>query len=313
MPCFPRRSTFRRGPGPNGRKAGRWPTGLRCRAAGISPPWSSRNCWSRTCRRSFARFGSLFPCARSLQRSMVLGFFWRTTMRQTNRSFLVVLVLLLCSFAVQTTQAQLPLKLRVQAGDREREDAVVMLQMPAGQGGGALRLHETTGGQESPVAVQFEAQAGKLWWVAGGTTAAGATRTYRLEKGEAGQGASVSVVDTGATVEARFNGKPLLRYNKAHVEPGEGIDPKYGRSGHLHPVWTPGGAVVTDELPPDHLHQSGIFLAHTRTQFEGRNVDFWNLAGGKGRVRFKELKETISGPVFGQLQTVQEHVDLTAS
>ena len=69
---------------------------------------------------------------------------------------------------------------------------------------------------------------------------------------------------------------------------------------------------MTDELPPDHLHQSGIFLAHTRTAFEGRNVDFWNLAGGKGRVRFKELQGSASGPVYGQVRTLHEHVDLTA-
>jgi hypothetical protein len=124
---------------------------------------------------------------------------------------------------------------------------------------------------------------------------------------------SVSVADTGPAVEVRYDGRPLLKYNKAHVEPGEGIDPKYGRSAHIHPVWTPGGAIVTDELPPDHLHQSGIFLAHTRTNFEGRNVDFWNLAGGKGRVRFKELRQTLSGPDAGQFQTVHEHVDLTTT
>ena len=126
------------------------------------------------------------------------------------------------------------------------------------------------------------------------------------------QSPTVTVVDTGAALEARYDGRPLLRYNKAHVEPAEGIDPKYGRSGHIHPVWTPAGAIVTDELPPDHLHQSGIFLAHTRTSYEGRNVDFWNLAGGKGRVRFKELKETKSSPSSGQFQVVHEHVDLTA-
>ena len=110
----------------------------------------------------------------------------------------------------------------------------------------------------------------------------------------------------------RYGDKPLLRYNKAHVEPPPGVNPKVGRSAHLHPVWTPSGAVVTDELPPDHLHQSGIFLAYTKTAFEGRDVDFWNLAGGKGRVRFKELKNAASGPVFGQIRVVHEHVDLTA-
>jgi hypothetical protein len=117
--------------------------------------------------------------------------------------------------------------------------------------------------------------------------------------------------DKALTVRA-LNG-PLLRYNKAHVEPPEGANERYGRSAHLHPVFSPSGAVVTDELPPDHYHQSGIFLAYTRTRFEGRDVDFWNLAGGKGRVRFKSLKVLASGSVFGEFQTEHEHVDLTTT
>src|SRR6185436_3329477 len=81
---------------------------------------------------------------------------------------------------------------------------------------------------------------------------------------------------------------------------------------HLHPVRTPSGAIVTDQFPPDHAHQSGIFFAYTKTKFEDRDVDFWNLAGGKGRVRFKELKGISSGPVFGEIQALHEHVDLSA-
>src|SRR5438876_9692185 len=123
---------------------------------------------------------------------------------------------------------------------------------------------------------------------------------------------TITIVDSDKTIEARIGEQPLLRYNKAHVEPPAGVNPKFGRSAHLHPVRTPSGAIVTDELPPDHLHQSGIFLAYTKTQFEGRDVDFWNLAGGKGRVRFKELKGTSSGPLFGRIEAVHEHVDLTA-
>jgi methane monooxygenase PmoA-like len=132
---------------------------------------------------------------------------------------------------------------------------------------------------------------------------------FRL--GFAADSPTITIMDSAAAIEARLGDQPLLRYNKAHVEPPAGVNPKFGRSAHLHPVWTPGGATVTDELPPDHLHQSGIFLAFTKTEFEGRDVDFWNLGGGKGRVRFKELQHVQSGPV-GHFRTVQEHVDLTA-
>jgi len=225
-----------------------------------------------------------------------------------------VAVLLAAAALLPAEEPKLPLTLKAEAGGRDRTDALVVFSLPRSLvGGQGVRLIETTGGKETPVAAQVDVQDGRLWWVANGTTAAGTKRTYRLEAGSPARSTGVSVVDSERTVEALFDGQPLLRYNKAHVEPPAGVNPKYGRSAHLHPVWTPSGAVVTDELPPDHLHQSGIYLAYTQTEFEGRDVDFWNLAGGKGRVRFKELKGVTGGPVFGQIRAEHEHVDLTAS
>jgi hypothetical protein len=213
---------------------------------------------------------------------------------------------------VPAEDAKLPLKLIVEAGSSDRVDALASFALPQSLAGSTLRLIETTGGKDSPVRAQIDSSTGRLYWIAAGKTATGSKRTYRLESGSAANGPAVIVSDSADAVEATFEGKSLLRYNKAHVEPPAGINPKFGRSAHLHPVRTPSGAIVTDELPPDHLHQSGIFLAFTKTQFEGRDVDFWNLAGGKGRVRFKELKGVSSGPLFGGIQTVHEHVDLTA-
>jgi methane monooxygenase PmoA-like len=233
-------------------------------------------------------------------------------MRRCFPMNLAAVVILTCAVQACAEEPKLPLQLSVAAAGRDRTDSLVSLSLPPSLAGQRLQLVETTGGKESPVAAQLDLQAARLWWMASGATAAGAKRTYRLQKGNSSAIAAVEVIDSPAAVEVRSRGTPLLRYNKAHVEPPEGVNPKYGRSAHLHPVWTPGGAIVTDELPPDHLHQSGIFLAYTKTNFEGRDVDFWNLASGKGRVRFKELQGASGGPVFGQIQTVHEHVDLTA-
>jgi hypothetical protein len=223
-----------------------------------------------------------------------------------------LLACLVWSSARAADDPKLPIQLNVEVGPRDRTDALVTYVLPAALATGqSLRLVETTGGTQTPVPAQLDAQDSRLWLVATGKSVAGSKRTYRLEAGPAAESPGVTIVDSAEGVEAVWNGKPLVRYNKAHVEPPEGVDPKYGRSAHLHPVWTPSGAIVTDELPPDHLHQSGIFLAYTKARFEGRDVDFWNLAGGKGRVRFKELKSTASGPVFGQIRTLHEHVDLS--
>jgi len=185
-------------------------------------------------------------------------------MPQTNRlCCLIWAACLVAPLAASAQEAKLPINLRVPVGEKDCANAMVAYALPAGLAAESLRLIETTAGKETPVAVQWDAASGKLWWVAAGVTPAKATRSFRLEKGVAPETQPIVMADSAKLVEAHFQNRQLLHYNKAHVEPGDGIDPKYGRSGHLHPVWTPGGAIVTDELPPDHLHQSGIFLAHT--------------------------------------------------
>jgi hypothetical protein len=211
-------------------------------------------------------------------------------------------------------ELNLPLQLSVAVGQQSRTDAIVVFRMAAlKKAQPPLRLVETTSGKEIPVAVQLDSQDACLWWVASGLTSAGTKRMYRLESGPSAAVPDIAVIDSERAVEVTFDSKPLLQYNKAHVEPPSGVDPKYGRSAHLHPIRTPSGAVVTEEFPSDHLHQSGIFLAFTKTEFEGRPVDFWNLAGGKGRVRFKNLRGTTSGPVFGRLRVEHDHVDLSSA
>lgn len=215
--------------------------------------------------------------------------------------------LLLAPLAAQSTSVS------VAAGDHDRTDALVTLAVPPSlASAGSLRLTEINGQQTAPLPAQLDTTTGKLWWVARGTIPAGAKRSYRLERGETEKNANLTIIESDNTIQVRHGDRPLLQYNKAHVEPPAGVNEKYGRSGHIHPVWTPSGAIVTDELPPDHLHQSGIFFAFTKAQFENREVDFWNLAGGKGRVRFKSAQAGTSGPIFASFRTEQEHVDLTA-
>jgi len=46
------------------------------------------------------------------------------------------------------------------------------------------------------------------------------------------------------------------------------------------------GLLVTDDYPPNHLHHHGIWFPWTKTRFEGREVDFWNMGGKTGTVEF---------------------------
>ena len=92
---------------------------------------------------------------------------------------------------------------------------------------------------------------------------------------------------------------------------GTGIDPLYRRAGYIHPLNTLKGNPVTDELPPDHLHQNGVFSAWTRTVFDGRKVDFWNLKRGTGRVDVLYLDHAWEGPVDAGFVARSQFTDLT--
>ncbi|MHC4645504.1 MAG: DUF6807 domain-containing protein [Planctomycetota bacterium] len=122
----------------------------------------------------------------------------------------------------------------------------------------------------------------------------------------------VGTIDDEGGLEIRCKGRPVLQYNHIPVAPPEGANPLHRRSGFIHPLWSPRGEVLTDIHPPDHVHHVGIWMPWTRTRFEGREIDFWNLGAGQGTVRFKEFVSQTSGPVYGGFQARQEHVDLTA-
>lgn len=208
---------------------------------------------------------------------------------------------------------KLPLEFTVQFGDQPRTDAPVVATVSGERDESqSLRLREVTDGKNELLSVQWETGTpGRLWWVAHGVTPAGTKRMYRLEVGETPAGTQVVVDRQETLIELRVGSNSVVRYNSAHVDPPAGLDPRYGRSAYIHPVWTPAGKVVTEQFPQDHAHQSGVFLAHTKSEFEGRELNFWDLLGGRGLVRFKAFHSATSGPVFGEFRVEHEHVDMT--
>ena len=102
--------------------------------------------------------------------------------------------------------------------------------------------------------------------------------------------------------------RKLLQYNYKTVYPPQGIDTAYKRSGFIHPLWTPSGKVLTRIQPPDHYHHYGIWNPWTHVLFEGDTVDFWNIKGRKGTVRFGNFVTVTQGPVYAEYQALHEHV-----
>ncbi len=114
--------------------------------------------------------------------------------------------------------------------------------------------------------------------------------------------------ETDATIILWHGENPVLTYHKAEVDPPAGIDPVFKRSGFIHPVRTPGGSVVTGIHPPDHHHHLGLWHAWVECVYDGKHVDFWNLAKKTGRVRYAETLGLVSEAEKAGFSVRQEHV-----
>jgi hypothetical protein len=180
-----------------------------------------------------------------------------------------------------------------------------------------LELYERAGERRVPVASQVDAElVPRLWWILEGVTPPGAERVFELVRAppadEETSVPPVAVEDDGNALTVTLRGQPVLSYRYSPVPPPAGTSPLYARGGFIHPLWSPDGEVLTRIQPPDHYHHVGIWNPWTHTEFEGREIDFWNLDKGQGTVRFAGLLSTTANAVFGGFRARHEHVDLNA-
>ncbi|GAB5562693.1 MAG: hypothetical protein SynsKO_43400 [Synoicihabitans sp.] len=108
-----------------------------------------------------------------------------------------------------------------------------------------------------------------------------------------GAGVVASSADVSVEVESdrivlRGPLHPILTYHTSVVPPPAGEDPLYQRSGFIHPLRAPNGDVVTGTHPSDHIHHMGLWHAWVKTEWQGRELDFWNLKKGLAKVRYVE-------------------------
>lgn len=204
---------------------------------------------------------------------------------------------------------------QVDAGQSARIDIPIRVVLPASlQRVKSVQLVEADTGKELPVQIDGDQ------FVFLSTSDAGKSGRYRLSSGTA---ALAEAAEEAASHEVRceeregdfvflVGDRQVLTYHATTSQPPEGTPDYYRRSGHIHPVLTPQGHVVTDEFPVDHPHQHGVFFAWVNTQFDGRKVDFWNQQQRTGTVEHRRVIETVSGPVFARLKAELVHVALSA-
>ena len=192
------------------------------------------------------------------------------------------------------------------AGAKETAPAVpASVELPAGLAKEAVSLWARQGDEWQAVPSQIDpANPRLLWWIA---TKAG---IYEVRAGKQPSPHAVEAKQTEEELRVVIGDEPVLSYRHAPMPPPEGVNARYTRSGFIHPLYSPGGEILTAIHPRDHYHHMGLWSPWTNTTFAGKHVDFWNLNSGEGTVRFVRFESVTSGPVFGGFRAIQEHVAL---
>jgi hypothetical protein len=116
------------------------------------------------------------------------------------------------------------------------------------------------------------------------------------------------LAETEKTISITNESKTVLVYHKAEVPAPAGADPKFRRSGFIHPLCAPSGEPVTGIHPADHAHHVGLWGAWVNTKHGERKPDFWNLKKGTGRVRYKSTERAGAGKGAPSFAVIQEYV-----
>ena len=142
---------------------------------------------------------------------------------------------------------------------------------------------------------------------------AGETLTFALAAARGGSRGGVTIAPENGDLHLRVAGQSVLgfRMNRERL-PRTVIMPEIVRAGYIHPVFSPGGQLVTDDYPSNHPHHHGIWAPWTKTSFQGRAPDFWNMHQKSGAEDFVALDRTWSGPVHGGFAARLKMVDLSA-
>ena len=118
--------------------------------------------------------------------------------------------------------------------------------------------------------------------------------------------------ETTTGINFKAGNQLLMTYQTAKSEVPEGVKAEFSKSGFIHPLLSPSGQVLTRIQPSDHYHHYGIWGPWTKTTIEGREVDFWNLGDGKGRVDFEKIISQNTNSKYSELVVRQNHMDLLA-
>ncbi|MEW6128009.1 MAG: PmoA family protein [Acidobacteriota bacterium] len=225
-------------------------------------------------------------------------------------TFLITIWLCITMCAVPSLASQKTIWIEVAAGKLDRADSVSSFQMPKEATGKAFVLRDEQG---KLIPVQVD-ESGRAIFILP-KLRANTTKRFRLvATKEQAKSPGVQLVRERDKLFVTSAGRKIFTYQ---AEPGDlpnaTIKPVFKRGGYIHPVYTPAGRIITDDFPSDHFHHHGIWFAWTKTEFEGRHPDFWNVGDGTGRIDFVALDRMWSGAVHAGFKARTNYIDVSAS
>ena len=195
----------------------------------------------------------------------------------------------------------------VTAADHDFQDRLVTIELTSvvKEPSGKMVLVKSEREDQSPIPFQLYTY-DKATWITfreTGTKETGSSREYILKKaGDAGEmKAHASIAQNDDELIITDHDQPVL--------PPAGVDTSYKGSAYIHPLYSPGGMVLTRIQPPDHYHHYGIWNPWTKTHINGREIDYWNLAKGQGTVRTEAILSTLEEPLYTSFAALHHHID----
>ncbi len=104
-----------------------------------------------------------------------------------------------------------------------------------------------------------------------------------------------SVEQTDQGLQINEGAEKVFFYQRAPKSP-EGHEGEYFRGHYIHPLWDLDGNVITEDYPPDHLHQRGIFWSWHQIWIGDEKIgDPWEIRDWEWNVAQAETHETEAG------------------
>jgi hypothetical protein len=214
-----------------------------------------------------------------------------------------VLLSLAAFFALSGEVTAKTYQVTVAAPERDRAGALASFPLPADAPQPAAL--QSDDGRLLPLQVDGE---GRAWFFIPWQKRGDALRLTLA--GRSVEAAGVTVRTEAGELQVEAAGRAVFSYRTSNDWlPRPDIPAHYKRAGYLHPVLSPAGKVVTGDFHPRREHHHGLWSAWTRTRFQGRKPDFWNVHAKTGSVEFAGVDVSWSGPVYGGFSARHTFVD----